>query len=189
MSWLFKSTVKIWAKLDIRNLVRYYHVLQVTSWICGGLGSWLVLKSSSLSQVSLLWKFELNWMSGCWEKFVWCWWWWWVGGWHSRIESLQVHLTLDFWLWTWTWIETLRIYLNNFEGIFKGKCRQVQVSLSEWLSMLIYNNLCRQSTVYSFQRKNSHSQKYEHRIMCYQQLNKLTGMYVTKLFCETPNKK
>ena len=26
----------------------------------------------------------------------------WVdGGWHSRIESLQVHLTLDFGFWTW----------------------------------------------------------------------------------------
>ena len=25
-------------------------------------------KSSSLGQVSLLWKFELNWMSGCWKK-------------------------------------------------------------------------------------------------------------------------
>ena len=30
------------------------------SWICGGLGSWFVLKSFSLGQVSLLWKFELN---------------------------------------------------------------------------------------------------------------------------------
>ena len=30
------------------------------SWICGGLGSWFVLKSVSLGQVSLLWKFELN---------------------------------------------------------------------------------------------------------------------------------
>ena len=50
MSWLFKSTVKIW----------------------------------------------VNWMSGCWEKFVW-----WccdvVGGcYNSRIESLQVLLTFDF---------------------------------------------------------------------------------------------
>ena len=28
------------------------------------------------------------------------------GGWHIRIESLQVLLTFDFWLltWTWTWI-------------------------------------------------------------------------------------
>ena len=50
MSWLFKSTVKIW----------------------------------------------VNWMSGCWEKFVW-----WccdvVGGcYNSRIDSLQVLLTFDF---------------------------------------------------------------------------------------------
>ena len=71
LSQLFKSTVKIWAKLNIRNLVKNYPVLQVWSWICGGLGSWLVLKSFSLGQVSLLWKFELNWMSGCWEKFLW----------------------------------------------------------------------------------------------------------------------
>ena len=102
---VFKSTVKIWAQLNIRNLVKNYPVLQVRSWICGGLGSWLVLISFSLGQVSLLWKFELNWMSGCWEKFVW----WVVGGggmggwWHSRIESLQVLLTFDFWLGLGLW--------------------------------------------------------------------------------------
>ena len=52
--------------------------------------------------MSLLWKFELNWKSGCWEKFVW----WWY---NSRIESLQVLSTLDFGLWTrtWTWIVTI----------------------------------------------------------------------------------
>jgi len=38
-------------------------------------------------------------MFGCWEKFVW-----WVGGgWHSRIESLQVLLTLDFRLGLGLW--------------------------------------------------------------------------------------
>ena len=82
--------MKIWAKLNIRNLVKNYPILQVWSWICGGHGSWFVLISFSLGQVSLLWKFELIWMSGCWEKFVW----------HSRIESLQVLSTLDFRLWT-----------------------------------------------------------------------------------------
>ena len=71
LSWLFKSTVKIWAKLNIRNLVKNYPILQVRSWICGGHGSWFVLISFSLGQVSLQWKFELNWMSSCWEKFVW----------------------------------------------------------------------------------------------------------------------
>ena len=57
-----------------------------------------VLKSFSLGQVSLLWRFELNWMSGCWEKFLWvgCGWWWWY---NSRIESLQVQ-DLEFWVWT-----------------------------------------------------------------------------------------
>ena len=84
---VFKSAVKIWAKLNIRNLVKNYPVLQVRSWICGGQGSWLVLKSFSLGQESLLWKFELNWMSGCWEKFVW-----WV--------QVQVLLSLDFRLLT-----------------------------------------------------------------------------------------
>ena len=64
LSQLFKSTVKIWAKLNIRNLVKNYPILQVRSWICGWHGSWLVLKSFSLGQVSLLWKFELNWTSG-----------------------------------------------------------------------------------------------------------------------------
>ena len=57
---VFKSAVKIWAKFNIRNLVKNYPVLQVRSWICGGQGSWFVLKSSSLGQVSLLWKFEFN---------------------------------------------------------------------------------------------------------------------------------
>ena len=52
MSWLCKSTVKIWAQLDV----------------------WLV---------------------------------WWVV--HSRIESLQVLLTFDFWLLTWTWIVTILV--------------------------------------------------------------------------------
>ena len=46
--WLFKSTVKIWAKLNIRNLVKNYPVLQVRSWIFGGHGSWFVLESFSL---------------------------------------------------------------------------------------------------------------------------------------------
>ena len=90
---VFKSAVKIWAKLNIRNHVKNYPVLQVRSWICGGQGSWFVLKSFSLGHVSLLWKFELNWRSGCWEKFLW----WLVGGggWHSRIESVSyTHLTL-----------------------------------------------------------------------------------------------
>jgi len=102
LSWLFKSTVKIWVKLNIRNLVKNYPVLQVRRWICGGQGSWLVLKSFSLGQVSLLWKFELNWMSGCWEKFVWAqaeiWW---VGGMAEYVESLQVLSTLDFGLGLW----------------------------------------------------------------------------------------
>ena len=51
LSWLFKSTVKIWVKLNIRNLVKNYPVLQVSSWICGGLGGlwtrtwiWIVTK-------------------------------------------------------------------------------------------------------------------------------------------------
>ena len=71
-----------------RILKLNYHVLQVRSWICGGQGSWFLI-SFSLGQVSLLWKFELNWMFGCWEKFVWWWW-------QSKIESLQVLWTLDF---------------------------------------------------------------------------------------------
>ena len=47
--------------------------------------SWFVVKSISLGQLSLVWKCELNWMSGCWEKFLWV-----GGGWQSKIESLQV---------------------------------------------------------------------------------------------------
>ena len=106
LSQLFKSTVKIWAKLNIRNLVKNYPVLQVRSWICGGHGSWLVLKSFSLGYLSLLWKFELNWMSGCWEKFLWVVV---VGGWHSRIVTLS---PFDFWFLTWTWIVTIYICLT-----------------------------------------------------------------------------
>ena len=38
------------------------------------------------------------------------------GGWHSRIESLQVLLTFDFrlltWTRTWTWIVTIICYLS-----------------------------------------------------------------------------
>ena len=64
LSWLFKSTVQIWAQLNIRNLVKKYPVLQVRNWICLGQDSWFVMKSSRLCQVSLLWKFELNWTSG-----------------------------------------------------------------------------------------------------------------------------
>ena len=36
--------MKIWAQLNIRNIVKNYSVLQVRSWICGGPGSWFVLK-------------------------------------------------------------------------------------------------------------------------------------------------
>ena len=32
-----------------------------------------------------------------------------VGGWHSRIESLQVLLSVNFGLWNWTWIVTIGI--------------------------------------------------------------------------------
>ena len=64
------------------------------------------LKSFSLGQVSLLWKFELNWMSGCWEKFVWWWW-------HS------IPSPLDFRLWTWTWIVTINVFsLVNYPTCF-----------------------------------------------------------------------
>ena len=53
--------------------------------------------------LSLLWKFELNWMFGCWEKCC-------GGGWYnSGIESFQV--LFSFWLQTWTWIVT--IFLNH----------------------------------------------------------------------------
>ena len=90
LSWLFKSTVKIWVKLNIRNLVKNYPILQVRSWICGGQGSWFVLISFSLGQVSLLWKFELR-------KFMW--------------------VNKSFWLWTWTWIVTISNALKmiNFD--------------------------------------------------------------------------
>ena len=97
LSQLFKSTVKIWAKLNIRNLVKNYPILQVRSWICGWHGSWFVLKSFSLGQVSLLWKIELNWMSGCWEKSVW-----WVAE-QSRVTPNPSPLELDFWLWFGLW--------------------------------------------------------------------------------------
>ena len=33
LSWLFKSTVKIWVKLNIKNLVKNYPILQVRIWI------------------------------------------------------------------------------------------------------------------------------------------------------------
>ena len=100
LSQLFKSTVKIWAKLNIRNLVKNYPILQVWSWICGGHGSWFVLISFSLGQVSLQWKFELNWMSSCWEKFVW------VGG-GGGTQNRVTPSPFDFRLWTWTWIVTI----------------------------------------------------------------------------------
>ena len=43
---LSKSTVKIWAKLNIRNLVKNYPVHQVRSWICDGLGLWQLINFS-----------------------------------------------------------------------------------------------------------------------------------------------
>ena len=84
------------------------------------------MKSFSLGQVSLLWKFELNWISGCWEKFVWWWWW------HSRIKSLQVLLSFEFWLWTldfglglWqkVWQFSSFGYLQNIESWMLEFCK------------------------------------------------------------------
>ena len=68
--------MKIWAQLDIRNLVKNYPVLQVRSWICGGQGSWFVLKSFSLRLLN--WTLELDfWLRlglglGLWQLFNSC---------------------------------------------------------------------------------------------------------------------
>ena len=53
----------------------------------------------NLNQLSLLWKFELNWMAGYWEKFLW---WWMVVAQQNRVTQSP----FDFWLLTWTWIVT-----------------------------------------------------------------------------------